>query len=174
MTEVASRYKHFPAHFTRLHAIAPRWLGPPRENEVGALCYPRGMRDAPVADALTRALAGRADVEVALLFGSRARGEHRPASDVDVAVLGPADRLALAADLTRATGREVEVVDLAAAGYPLLSAIVVDGLLVHEGVPGAYARWRSHALSELDLDRAWYARMRDGYLAKLAEGAGRR
>ena len=67
----------------------------------------------------------------------------------------------------------MDVVDLAAAGYPLLSAIIQDGVLVHEGVRGAYARWRSHALSQLDLDRAWYARMRDGYLAKLAEGARR-
>lgn len=131
------------------------------------------MRDALVVDALTRALAGRADVAIALLFGSRARGDHRSASDVDVAVLGNVDRLALAADLSRATGHEVEIVDLAAAGYPLLTAIVEDGVLVHEGVRGAYGSWRSHALSELDLDRAWYVRMRDGYLARLAEGAGR-
>jgi len=129
------------------------------------------MRDALVADAATRVLAGRADVEVALLFGSRARGDHRPDSDVDVAVLGPADRLALAAELSRATGHEVEVVDLAAAGYPLLSAIIQDGVLLHEGVPGAYGGWRGHALSQLDMDRAWYERMRDGYLAKLAKGA---
>ena len=131
------------------------------------------MRDPLVFDAAARALAGRADVEVALLFGSRARGDHRADSDVDVAILGRVDRLALAADLSRATGHEVEVVDLAAAGYPLLSAIVQDGVLLHEGVPAAYGRWRGHALSQLDLDRAWYARMRDGYLAKLAGGAGR-
>jgi uncharacterized protein len=129
------------------------------------------MRDALVSDAATRVLTGRADVEVALLFGSRARGDHRPDSDVDVAVLGAVDRLALAAELSRATGHEVEVVDLSAAGYPLLSAIVQDGVLLHEGVPGAYGAWRGHALSQLDLDRAWYARMRDGYLAKLAKGA---
>jgi predicted nucleotidyltransferase len=131
------------------------------------------MRDALVSDAITRVLAGRVDVEVALLFGSRARGDHRPDSDVDVAVLGGVDRLALAAELTRATGHEVQVVDLAAPGYPLLSAIIQDGILVHEGVPAAYGRWRGHALSELDLDRAWYTRMRDGYLAKLAKGAER-
>jgi len=131
------------------------------------------MPDTVVVESVTRALAGRADVEVALLFGSRARGEHRPDSDVDLAVLGDVDRLALAAELSRATGHEVEVVDLETAGYPLLTAIVEDGILVHEGVPSANARWRSHALSQLALDRAWYARMRDGYLAKLAEGARR-
>ena len=108
-----------------------------------------------------------------LVFGSRARGSHRSDSDVDVAVLGDVDRLALAGALSRAVGREVEVVDLAAAGHPLLSAIIEDGVLVHEGVRGAYATWRSHALSQLDLDRAWYARMQKGYLAKLAAGARR-
>ena len=131
------------------------------------------MRDALASEAVTRALEGRADVEVALLFGSRARGDHRADSDVDIAVLGNVDRLALASELSRATGHEVQVVDLAAAGYPLLSAIVQDGILVHEGLPAAYGRWRGHALSELDLDRAWYLRMRDGYLAKLAKGAER-
>lgn len=76
------------------------------------------MRDAVVIDLMTRALAGRREVRVALLFGSRARGEHRPDSDVDIAVLGDVDRLALAAALSRATGHEVEVVDLENAGYP--------------------------------------------------------
>jgi len=71
------------------------------------------------------------------------------------------------------SGHDVQVIDLDAAGYPLLSVIVDQGMLVHQGVRSAYARWRSHALSQLDLDRAWYARMRDGYLAKLAEGARR-
>ena len=131
------------------------------------------MLDAVTANASTIALAGRTDVEVALVFGSRARGDHQVSSDLDVAVLGEVDRLALGAELSRATGHEVDVVDFAAAGYPLLSAVVKDGVLVHEGVRAAYGRWRSHALSQLDLDRAWYGRMRDGYLAKLAEGVRR-
>jgi predicted nucleotidyltransferase len=125
---------------------------------------------ADVAQALGRALADRADIEVAILFGSRARGDARPDSDVDLAVAGVVDRLALTAELSRATGHEVEVVDLAAAGYPLLSAIVQDGVLVHEGVRSAYGRWLSRVLSELELDRPMYTRMRDGYLAKLAGG----
>jgi len=131
------------------------------------------MSDALVVDALRRALATRADVAVALLFGSRARAHHRDDSDVDVAVLGDVDRLALAADLSRETGHTVDVVDLATAGHPLLSAIVADGVLVHEGVRASYGRWRSHAISQLELDRAWYTRMRDGYLAKLAAAPGR-
>ena len=128
------------------------------------------MSDGRVFEALRRGLADRTDVAVAVLFGSRARGNHREDSDVDVAVLGRVDRLALAADLSRGTGLEVEVIDLSEAGYPLLAAIVQDAVLLHEGAPGSYGRWRSHALSQLELDRAWYERMRDGYLAKLAAG----
>ncbi len=131
------------------------------------------MAVAEVVQAMGRALADRADIEVAILFGSRARGDARPNSDVDLAVAGAVDRLALAADLSRAIGHEVDVVDLAAGGYPLLSAIVQDGLLVHEGVRSAYGRWLSRVLSELELDRPMYRRMRDGYLAKLARGVPR-
>jgi predicted nucleotidyltransferase len=135
------------------------------------------MRDAAVlcdvAQALARALSYRADVELAVLFGSHARGEARMDSDVDLAVAGTADRLTLAAELSRATGRELHVVDLAAAGYPLLAALVEDGVVVHEGVRSAYGHWLSRALSVLELDRAAYTRMRDGYLAKLAQSARR-
>ena len=40
----------------------------------------------PIAEAIREALAGRADVRLALLFGSRARADARAESDVDVAV----------------------------------------------------------------------------------------
>ncbi len=73
-----------------------------------------------------------------ILVGSRARGDHRADSDVDVAVIGQVDQLALAAELTRATGRGVDVVTLTEAGYPLLAAVVRNGGRVHEGVRGAY------------------------------------
>jgi predicted nucleotidyltransferase len=91
------------------------------------VCYVEGMGDAVVTDVLHRALGAspqRAAIAVALLFGSRARGDHRADSDVDVAVLGDVDRLALSAELSRATGHEVDVVDLADPGYPLLSAVI--------------------------------------------------
>jgi uncharacterized protein len=105
-----------------------------------AACYPRGMRDTVVIDGVTRALGGRREVDVAILFGSRARGEHRPDSDVDVAVLGDVDRLALAAELSRAKGHEVEVVDLDAAGYPLLTAIVRENGVVTKPTAEAMAK----------------------------------
>jgi predicted nucleotidyltransferase len=73
-----------------------------------------------IVTALRGALVRSHDIEPALLFGSFARGQERPDSDVDVAVLAPhLDFLALAADLADAVKREVDVVDISRAGYPL-------------------------------------------------------
>jgi predicted nucleotidyltransferase len=64
----------------------------------------------PAIPAIRQVLRGRTDVRVAIVFGSRARSTATRASDVDVAVSAPgADLLQLAADLSRATGREVDV-----------------------------------------------------------------
>lgn len=114
-------------------------------------------------------LRGRTDVTLALVFGSRARGTARPDSDVDVAVRGTGlDLLGLAAELSRVTGHEVDVVHLDEAGIPLLARIAREGLVVHEGAPGAAARWRSHTLVDLEIDGPWYARMREAWLARVA------
>jgi predicted nucleotidyltransferase len=121
--------------------------------------------------AVRRALEHRSDVRLALVFGSVARGVAGAGSDVDVAVDAPGvDRLALARDLSLAIGREADVIDLADVGYPMLAAIVRDGVVVVARTPGIEARWRTHALITLDNDRAWFERMRDGYLARLAAG----
>ena len=125
----------------------------------------------PIIETLKQALAGRRDVRLALLFGSRARGKARPGSDADVAVLGKdLNLLKLAADLSSAANVEVDVVSLVDPGYPLLNAILRDGLLLHEGEKGAAATWRSHAWLVADIDRPWFERMRDAYLKHLAEG----
>jgi predicted nucleotidyltransferase len=121
--------------------------------------------------ALRGALAGRRDVQLALLFGSLARGRGRPDSDVDVAVLGTAiDELQLAADLSKAARRDVDIVPLERAGYPLRRAVLRDGIILHEGKPGAAARWWTRAILETETDRPWFERMRDAYLEHLAEG----
>lgn len=123
-----------------------------------------------IAAQLGDALAGRTDVQLALLFGSTARGEARSSSDVDVAVLAPSvDRLTLAADLSNAVGRTVDIVSLEEASIPMLSQLVRDGIVVHQGVAGASAAWRTRALLALETDGPWYARMRDAWLARVAE-----
>jgi predicted nucleotidyltransferase len=124
---------------------------------------------AEVIESIRRVLAERSGVRLALVFGSVARGRARGDSDVDLAVDAPGvDRLALARDLSLAVGREVDVVDLASASYPLLAAVVRDGVVVAAHAPGAEARWRTRALLALETDRPWFERMRDAYLARLA------
>ena len=51
----------------------------------------------PRARAVARAVAGVRGVERVLLFGSRARGDHEPHSDIDLLVVMPADRKRTAA-----------------------------------------------------------------------------
>ncbi len=108
------------------------------------------------------------------MFGSFARGEPGPSSDVDLAVAGPdVDRLALAAELALSLGREVDVVSLDTDDIVLLGQIVRDGRVIHEGRPGASARFRARALSTLETDRPWLELQQRAFLAHLATG-GRR
>jgi predicted nucleotidyltransferase len=123
----------------------------------------------PALEAIRECLRGRLDVRLALVFGSRARGTATPASDVDVAVVAPGvDLLDLTAELSKATGLEVDVVDLEHAGVPLLTRILREGVLVHEYRSGTAATWRAHALADLETDAPWFARMRDAWLARVA------
>lgn len=125
----------------------------------------------PAVKPLRKALSDHKEVRLALLFGSRARGQARPDSDADVAVLGEnLDILELAADLSDAAKIEVEVVDIQDPGYPLLNALLRDGVVLSEGERGAAADWWTRALLQAETDRPGYERMRDSYLKRLAEG----
>lgn len=89
-------------------------------------------------------LAGCSRLRVALLFGSAARGDLRPSSDLDVAVLAdreldPEQKRELIEGLARLSGRAVDVVDLATAGEPLLGRILADGKRLF-GTDEDYAR----------------------------------
>jgi len=123
---------------------------------------------AVVAD-LRRALEGRRDVRVAVLFGSHARGTAHEGSDVDLAVLSAgADLFALAASVAQAIDREVDVIDLRDPGVPMLLELIEDGIVVHESAPGEGALWRSRTLATLETDRPWFNRMRDAWLKRVA------
>jgi predicted nucleotidyltransferase len=45
---------------------------------------------AAAVTAIRQVLASHPEVEAAILYGSRALGRHRPASDIDLTLLGPA------------------------------------------------------------------------------------
>ena len=123
-----------------------------------------------LAQSFQQVLDARGDVLLALLFGSRARGDASDSSDVDVALLAPsADLLEIGARLSHACGLEVDVLSLADPGVPLLDELLRDAVVLYEGRPGAYATWRSHVLTDLELDRPWYELMRDAWLERVAQ-----
>ena len=127
--------------------------------------------DPALVEALRAALADRKDVELALLFGSRARGRFHPDSDVDVAYLGKeVNPLELGAHLTTATHLEVQAVDIADPSYPLMQAVLRDGIVLRQGKPGALGSWRSHAIAQLETDRPAFERMQEAFLKRLSEG----
>jgi predicted nucleotidyltransferase len=109
------------------------------------------------------------EVRLALLFGSRARGQHAAGADLDLAIEGEAvDRLELGRELGAATGLDIDLVPIEHAGYPLLNAILRDGILVHEGALHARAQFLTGAFLHTETDRPWFERMRDAYLDRLA------
>jgi predicted nucleotidyltransferase len=120
---------------------------------------------------LAEALDVHGEVELALLFGSRARGEARPTSDIDVAVIGHAvDTIGLAIELTDAIGTPVDVVDLSDdPPLALLLAVLHDGRKIREGRPGVYGRFLAHSLMVLDTDLPAYRAMQRAFVQRVAE-----
>ena len=103
-----------------------------------------------------------------MVFGSVARGVARPNSDLDVAILGTVDRLTLAASLSDAVGREVDVVEISAASIPMLHAIVRDGVVAFERESGRAAAFLSQSWTRLAVDLPWYERMQRTWLERVA------
>lgn len=102
-----------------------------------------------------RVLARHPHIRLAILFGPAAANKQRLDSDVDLAVaadhpLDSDERFTLVAELAEATGRPVDLVDLAKAGEPLLGQIITKGRrLVDDELQ--YARLLSkHLLDQAD------------------------
>lgn len=127
--------------------------------------------DATLGNTLRELLRKDSDVRLALAFGSRARGSASVSSDLDLAISAPGlDLLALSAELSERLGVEVDALDLDSdIPIPLLEALVRDALVLHEGARGAAADWRTRSLLALETDGPWYRRMRDAWLARVAE-----
>ena len=90
------------------------------------------------------------DVELAVTFGSTARGEATRGSDVDIGVQLKDESLEVLSRLEvllgRAVGREVEVVSLGESPPLLRFEIARDGKLLVERRPHAWADFRARAM----------------------------
>jgi len=128
----------------------------------------RSLEDA-LLEALDEALP---EAEAVYLYGSRASGDARPGSDVDLAVLAPhpiaSDRLARARErIAEQAGHDVDLVDLVRAPTVLRAQIVSTGRLVRDRHPAHRERFEIYVYSA-------YARLneeRRGILERIrAEG----
>ncbi len=99
-------------------------------------------------DALRSALEADSAVQLAVLFGSAARGTLTGRSDLDVGVMGvSATRLpALAVRLARAAGREVDLAQLETAPPLLRFEIARGGVLLLERSPDLWSDFRARAM----------------------------
>lgn len=139
--------------------------------------------DVPGLPGLLRYLEGQPDVAAAWVFGSRARGDHRPDSDIDVAILAArgwdqrpdslARLVAFRVEVPEAMGLSDDQVDAVVAQEmkPLVAfALVRDGVLIYDRDPVLRVEWQIRAFHRgMDARRmsrmSWEARV-----ARVREG----
>ncbi len=93
-----------------------------------------GLNDAVIA--AIRQLAIRFSIERVVLFGSRARGDYRERSDIDLAVYGAqADLFGMEVDETVPTLLKFDIVDMTSpVQAELLESIQREGVVLYEKV----------------------------------------
>jgi uncharacterized protein len=104
---------------------------------------------------LTNLFAQESSIQLALVFGSAARGALKPESDIDVAVLAhqrlsQVEKRALIEQIALSTGRAVDLIDMADVGQPLLGQIMTNAKRV-KGTDSQFASLMTrNALDEAD------------------------
>ena len=97
-------------------------------------------------------LAALPDAWAIYVYGSFARGDVWPTSDLDLAVLLPpgreiADLFGLTADIASHVHREVDIVDLRTAGDTLRHEVLADGRPLFVSKPELVLAWEASAMS---------------------------
>lgn len=128
-------------------------------------------------DRIRQVLLEGPSLQLAILFGSRARRSARPDSDIDIAIIpvDPAlslrDEGLLAANLERATGSPVDLVRLDQAAPALRWRIARDGIVLLSRPPHVAPRFLARAGIEHDELRDLEIDAMRRYRARLAAAA---
>lgn len=104
---------------------------------------------------IRRLLIQHGGIRLAILFGSLANARETPQSDLDLAVLAEArlsaeEKMALIGDLSQATGRPIDLIDLHGVGEPLLGQILKHGVLLFGGETDYANLIKRHVFDEAD------------------------
>lgn len=91
-------------------------------------------------------------------YGSLARGDDHPGSDLDLALLGPPGEalpltLELSGRLAETAHREVDLVDMRQCGVFLQREVLKDGITVYNAKPGEVLNWEAEAITEYGFHR---------------------
>jgi len=126
-----------------------------------------------IEESLAAYFEGKSDIVAAYLFGSVAAGKDSPESDVDIAVLTKPyrdcresfrARAFFQEEISRLTGRDVDLVFLREAGELLSYEILTRGKVVSEGDQEAHRSFRASRIVQC-LDFHWLEkRMQRGML----------
>lgn len=119
----------------------------------------RTERESILAAARDTLLAALPDAWAIYIFGSFARGEEWPGSDLDLAVLLPPARrieslLDVRSGVSARVHRDADVVDLRRAGDVLRREVLMDGRTLYVSQPDQVLAWEAAAMSR-------YARHRE-------------
>jgi predicted nucleotidyltransferase len=124
-------------------AAACNWLaGADKLGGVSVICQTGGMDEARAAAVLAESVAvlRKAGARFAYLHGSRARGQHRPDSDIDIAAYF-GGRSPQAFDVLMPPGADLLVLDRAP--LELAGRVAVDGKLLFDDDPVSRVRWEA-------------------------------
>ncbi len=112
---------------------------------------PAGMKTNPDLSRLREQLSPlyeNPEIDLVILFGSRAAGEMHAESDIDLALQGrgPLDLVAMTNQVTQLLRTDrVDVVDLRRASPVMMMEVVRGGVLLYEQSPGLYVTFCSLA-----------------------------